>query len=175
VESSLRILPGSNNEMKEITKVLKNRIMVGAVAVSAALVPLAGMTALTAGPAGAAKPKGITCTKATGKVNETTFSAKINLADCSGTTGGAGKTTGTEGATSGTVKWANAKSTTFSTVEGTGTLCPSGDIADETINGNVTADSTGSTGIGAAVSAEICVSSALKVSLAPGTNFVIAK
>jgi hypothetical protein len=155
--------------------VLKNRIMLGAVAVSAALVPFAGMAALTAGPAGAAKPKGITCTSASGKVNTTTLSAKITLKGCSGNTGASGKTSGSEGQTSGTIKWANGKATSLSETTNSGTKCPSSDVADEVITGNVTTDTTGSTTVGAAVSGEICVNSSFKVSLAPGTDFVIAK
>ena len=61
---------------------LKNRIMVGAVAVSAALVPIAGVSALSAGPASAAKTKTITCTKGSGNIN-----TKIQLTGCNGNTG----------------------------------------------------------------------------------------
>src|SRR5580692_7061742 len=99
--------------MKEITRVLKNRIMIGAAALTAAAVPFAGM-ALSATPAGAKAPKGITCTTGTGSGKILKESATINLSGCSGTTGGKGTTTGKEGATSGTLKWGNGKTTTIS-------------------------------------------------------------
>ena len=155
---------------------LKNRMMLGAaVAATAVVVPLAGMTALAASPAGAAAaPKGIKCSAASGSVNTTTFSAKIKLTKCTGNTGASGKTKGVQGATSGTVKWANAKKTVFSEVVNPGTLCPAGGLADEVITGNVTSDTTGSTSVTAAVSGEICVSNSLTISLAPGTKFTFA-
>src|ERR1700744_2602554 len=110
--------------MKETTRVLKNRIMIGAATAAAVIVPIAGVSALASSPAGAAKPKGIICTKGTGKVNASTFSAKISLSACSGTTGTKGTTTGAEGDTSATINWANGKSTTFSEVQSAGSKCP---------------------------------------------------
>jgi hypothetical protein len=163
--------------MKEITRVLKNRIMIGAAALTAAAVPFAGM-ALTAGPAGAAKAKGITCTGGTGSGKVAKLSATIKFTGCSGNTGGTGSTTGTEGATSGSVKWGNAKTTGFTESTGTGTNCPSTSADDELITGNVTSDTTKSTTIGAAVSGEFCVTlngtgTKFKLKLAPGTKFTI--
>ncbi len=155
----------------------KNRIMLGVIAGSAALVPLAGM-AVTAGPAGAAKPKGITCTAASGKVNSM-GTAKINLSDCSGNTGTKGTTSGSATSTSATVKWANGKSTSFSESATAGTKCTNpATVDDELITGSVTADTTGSTKNGAAVSGEVCViskGSKLKIVNAPGVDFIIAK
>jgi hypothetical protein len=164
--------------MKEITRVLKNRIMIGAAALTAAAVPFAGM-AMTAGPAGAAKAKGITCTGGTGSGKVAKLSATINFTGCTGNTGGKGTTTGSEGATSGTIKWGNAKTTSLSETTGTGTNCPSTDADDELITGNVTADNTKSTTVGAAVSGEFCVTlnsagTKFKLKLAPGTKFTIA-
>jgi hypothetical protein len=157
--------------------------MIGAVAASAALVPIAGISALTAGPAGAAKPKGITCTKITGKVNGTTASAKINFATCTGTTGTKGTSTAAQTDPTTTIKWANGKTTTFTNVESTGgTKCkPSATLlADELLNGAVTADTTKSTTVGASVTGEFCVTSnaagtKIKLTGAPGVPFKIAK
>ncbi len=159
---------------------LKNRIMIGAAVGAAVIVPMAGVSALASSPAGAAKPKGITCTKGTGKVNASTSSAKISLSACTGNTGTKGTTTGTLGDTSGTINWANGKSTTFSEVTGPGTKCPTTDLADELITGNVTADNTKSTEVGAAVKGEFCVTEnmttmKIKLALAKGTTFTIAK
>jgi hypothetical protein len=162
--------------------VIKNRIMLGAVLGSVALVPVAGMSALTAGPAGAAKPKGITCSKVTGKVDQTTLSAKINLKTCTGTTGASGKTSASESDPTATITWANGKSTTFSDTQGTGTACKASAtlLADETITGAVTKDTTKSTTVGAAVSGEFCVTEntttgKIKLAGAPGVPFKIAK
>ncbi len=159
---------------------LKNRIMIGAATAAAVIVPIAGVSTLAASPAGAAKPHGIICTAGTGKVNASTFSAKITLSACSGTTGGKGTTTGTEGDTSGTINWTNGKSTTFSEAQSAGTKCPTTDLADELITGNVTADTTKSTAVGAAVNGEFCVTEnmttgKIKLTLAKGTSFTIAK
>ena len=152
---------------------LKNRIMLGALAGSAALVPVAGMTALSSGPAGAAKAKGITCSTLSGKVSST-GTAKINLSGCNGKTGGSGKSKGSATASSGTIKWKNGKSTTSSESYSGGSGCPGSDIT-EVVSGNVTADNTGSTSVGAALSATICYNSATsKLSLLPGTKFKFA-
>ena len=160
---------------------LKNRIMLGATALTAAAVPFAGM-ALTAGPAGAAKaPKGITCSGGTGSGKVAKLSATINFTGCtpSTKTGGTGTTKGAEGASSATVTWKNGKTTTFTETMGSGTACPTTDAADELITGNVTADTTKSTTVGAAVSAEFCVTlnsagTNFKLAMAPGTKFKIA-
>jgi hypothetical protein len=167
--------------MKENKRVLKNRIMLGVVAASAALVPLAGMAA-TSGPAGAAKPKGIICTGTTGTVNTTTDVAKIKNTGCSGNTGGKGKSTGSQTSTSSTEKWSNGDKTVFTeTASPTGTNCTDPNtVDDELITGNVTSDTTGSTKAGAAVTAELCAianptTGAITIVNAPGVNFVIAK
>ena len=152
---------------------IKQRIVRGTIAAVAVLVPVAGLTALATGPAGAAKPKGITCSKLTGKVNSA-GTAKINLSTCTGNTGGKGKSSGSASSSSGTIKWANGKSTTSTESYSAGTGCPAGDVAEQ-ISGNVTADNTGSTTVGAPVSATVCYNSSTgKLSLAPGTKFVIA-
>jgi hypothetical protein len=151
----------------------KNRIMLGAIVGSAALVPLAGMTALASSPAGAAKPKGITCSTLSGKVNSSGV-AKINLSGCTGNTGGSGKSKGSATASSGTIKWKNGKSTTSSEAYTSGSGCPGSDVT-EVISGNVTADSTGSTAVGAALSGTVCYNTATsKLSLKPGTKFKFA-
>ena len=155
---------------------LKNRIMLGATALTAAAVPFAGM-ALTAAPAGAKAPKGITCTTGTGSGKVAKLSATIKLSGCSGTTGKSGTTTGKEGATSGKITWANKKTTSFTEATGNGTNCPSTSADDELITGTVTADTTKSTAPGAAVSGEFCVTvkgSKFTLKLAPGTKFTIA-
>src|SRR5580698_6064897 len=152
---------------------LKTRIMLGAVVGSAALVPLAGVTALASGPAGAAKPKGITCSTLSGKVSGSGV-AKINLSGCTGKTGGKGSSKGSATASSGTIKWANGKSTTSSESYTGGSGCPGSDIT-EVVSGNVTADNTGSTSVGAALSATICYNaSTSKLSLLAGTKFKFA-
>ncbi len=152
---------------------LKNRIMIGAIAGSAALVPLAGMTALASSPAGAAKPKGITCTALSGKVSST-GTAKIKVTGCNGNTGGSGKSKGSATASSGTITWANGKSTTSTESYASGSGCPGSDVT-EVISGNVTADNTKSTSVGAALSATVCYnSSTSKLSLLPGTKFTFA-
>jgi hypothetical protein len=163
--------------------VIKNKFMLGAVLGSVALVPVAGMSALTASPAGAAKPKGITCTKITGKVDGTTFSAKINFKTCTGTTGASGKSTAAQTDPTTTINWANGKSTTFTNVENAdGTKCKASAtlLADETLSGAVTADTTKSTTVGAAVTGEFCVTEnattgKIKLTGAPGVPFKIAK
>lgn len=149
---------------------LKNRIALAAVAGSAALVPLAGISALTTGVASAKTPKGISCSTLSGKV-KSSGTAKINLSNCTGNTGGSGKSKGSATASSGTVTWANGKSTTSSESYTSGSGCPSGDVA-EAISGSVTADTTKSTAKGAPLSATVCYNSTTsKLSLAPGTKF----
>jgi len=146
--------------------VLKNRIMIGAVAASAALVPIAGVTALTAGPAGAAKTKTITCTQISGK-----SSGKVQLKDCSGNTGGSSKKfAGTTLEEGGTITWTNGKTTTFGAATlGLGTNCPTTDTADVTATGTVTADTTKSAKpIPGVYSGEVCVNGSGKISAPPG-------
>ena len=153
---------------------LKNRMMLGVVTASAVIVPFVGVTALTAGQAGAKTPKGIKCTSLSGKSNTSTGAVKESLSGCSGKTGGSGKSKSSGSSSTSTLKWANGKSTTFTASTGAGSGCASGDFA-EAISGNVTADTTGSTAVGAAVTASACYNPANnKISLAPGTKFVIA-
>jgi hypothetical protein len=144
--------------------VVKNRIVLAAVAGSAALIPLAGVAVLGVGPAGAAAT-GISCAKVGGNANVPANSSKITLKTCNGNTGTKGTIKGTAAVGStGTVKWANGKSTSFTESTATGTKCaatggPIGGalVADEVLSGSVTADTTGSTTVGAAVTAEVCV------------------
>ena len=145
--------------------VLKNRLMIGAVAASAALVPIAGVTALTAGPAGAAKTKTISCTKITGSAT-----GMVQLKSCNGNTGGSSqKFAGTTIEAGGTITWANGKTTTFgASTLGSGTACKAGDT-DITATGAVTADTTKSAKpIPGVYSAEVCVNAAGKVSAPKG-------
>jgi hypothetical protein len=128
-------------------------------------------------PAGAA-PKGISCSKLSGSANTTTGAEKIKLSGCNGNTGGSGTQKGTVTATSGTVKWHNGKSTTGTQSAVAGSGCVTGDLT-EVISGNVTAETTGSTSVGAAVSATICAApgtttGTYKLSLLPGTKFTYA-
>jgi hypothetical protein len=165
--------------MKEITRVIKNRILIGALAASAALVPIAGVSALSGVEAGATTPTGITCTSGSGPVDASTFTATINFSGCTGKTGGSGTTTDSQGQTSGTVTWAKTpKTTTFTLKSTTGTKCDSSALADEVLKGKVTADKTKSTAVGAKVKGEFCVDSDssgnITISLAPGTKFTIA-
>jgi hypothetical protein len=157
--------------MKETKRVLKNRIMVGAVAVSAALVPIAGVSALSAGPASAAKTKTITCTKGSGNIN-----TKIQLTGCNGNTGTKTmKLSALLLASGGTVTWANGKTTSFGQPTlGTGTHCTakSSTAGDETATGPVTADTTKSAKpIPGVFSGEVCLTTAGKFSLPAGHPF----
>jgi hypothetical protein len=166
--------------MKEITRVLKNKILIGIIAGSAALIPLAGIAA-TSSPAGA-KATGITCTTTTGKVNSTSGVAKITESGCSGNTGGSGTTKGSATSTSSTVKWHNGTNTVLDeTATPDGTKCTNPNtIEDEVITGTVSSDTTGSTKPGAAITGEICAlenTTTGKVTIvgAPGVDFKIAK
>jgi hypothetical protein len=153
--------------MKENTRVLKNRIMIGAAAAAAAIVPIAGVSALAASPAGATT-KTISCTAMSGNVG-----TKIQLKGCNGNTGGKSKKTavGTL-ATGGTIKWANGKTTTFGpSTLGAGTNCPAGDT-DETATGAVTADTTKSAKpIPGVFSGEVCIDGSGNLSLPAGHPF----
>jgi hypothetical protein len=158
--------------MKEITKVFKNRIMLAAVAGSASLVPLAGISALTAGTA-SANPSGIKCTSYTGTVNLTAGTTKFKFSGCTGNTGGTGKARGTTSSPAATIKWTNTKRTGITQSEGAGTgPCPSGD-SPVGITGSVTSDTTGSTAVGKSVKAQVCFTPAGTFALVPGTKLVI--
>ncbi len=158
---------------------IKHRIVGGFLAASAVLVPVAGFTALAAAPASAA-PHGIKCSKLSGSANTSTGAEKIKLTGCTGNTGGTGKEKGTVTSTSGTVKWANGKSTTGTESTTASSGCPQSGALTELISGSVTADTTGSTTVGAAISATVCaVPSATnpavyKLSLLAGTKFTYA-
>jgi hypothetical protein len=159
--------------------VVKNRIIRGAIAGSAVLIPFGGVTALAVNPA-AAQPTGIACNKVIGTIN--TVQQVIHPKICTGTTGGMGTIHTTVNPPSHmTVDWLNGRHTKLTTNFSAGTLCtPSSTLlADEVLSGAVHHDTTGSTTIGAAVSAEFCVSSTstsgvYTITNAPGTKFVIA-
>jgi hypothetical protein len=157
--------------MKESAKVLKKRILLAVIAGFAAVVPLAGMTALTNGPAGA-QPPGIKCSAASGTVTGSTL--HIHLAVCTGTTGASGHTMVTSPGGSWRIKWANLDKTHFTYTTGPWTRCPVASVADVVVTGTVTSDNTSDTTAGAALSGEFCVSASLTIALAPGTKFVIA-
>ena len=158
---------------------IKKQIIGGFIAASAVLVPVAGFTALAAAPAGAA-PHGISCSKLSGTANTTTGAEKIKVSTCTGNTGGSGKQKGTITSTSGTVKWANGKSTSGTESATAGSGCSGSGTLTELISGNVTADNTGSTSVGAALSATICATpeaanpAVYKLSLLSGTKFKYA-
>jgi hypothetical protein len=157
--------------------VIKKRIVHGSIAVAAVLAPVVGFSALAASPAGAA-PKGISCSKLSGTANTSTGVVKTKLKTCTGNTGGSGKSNGTITETSGQVKWHNGKQTTATQTATAGSGCPSGSTT-EVLSGNVTSDSTGSTTVGAAVSATICATptsnpDVINLSLLSGTKFVFA-
>jgi hypothetical protein len=156
--------------------VLKKRIVIGALAGAAALIPFGGVAAVVgSSPAGAAPP-GITCTGLSGTVDLTTDSATIALSGCSGNTGGSGKTSGSESSTTAKVKWKNKDKTKFDDVtntEQTNTLCASGDV-QELNTSTVKSDTTGDTAKGAGESVTICYDPTTnELSLAPGTDYVI--
>jgi hypothetical protein len=159
--------------------VIKKRIIGGFIAASAVLVPVAGLTALAAAPAGAV-PHGISCSKLSGTANTTTGAEKIKLSTCTGNTGGSGKQKGTITATSGVVKWVNGKSTTGTESATSGSGCTGTGTITEVISGSVTADTTGSTSVGATLSATVCAvpettnPAVYKLSLLPGTKFKYA-
>jgi hypothetical protein len=157
--------------MKESAKVLKKRILLAVITGCAALVPLAGMAALTNGPAGA-QPPGIKCSAASGTVIGSTL--HIHLTVCTGNTGASGHTKLTPPSGSWRIKWANLDRTHFTYSLGAGTRCPVSSVADVLVTGTVTADNTADTAVGAALAGEFCVSTGLTIALAPGTKFVIA-
>ena len=143
---------------------LKNRMMIGAAALTAAVVPFAGM-ALSAGPASAAKTKSITCTKISGS-----SAGDVQLKGCTGNTGGSSKKfPGTTLEAGGTITWTNGKTTTFGPANlGSGTKCPTTDT-DVTATGVVTADTTKSLKpIPGVYSGEVCVTATGKISEAKG-------
>ncbi len=159
---------------------VKNRLVRGSLVLAAAAVPLAGMTALAASPAGASKPKGITCTKLSGSANTNTGADKTKVTGCTGNTGASGKSKGMVTDTTVTDKWANGKSTSYTQSATGGSGCTQAGALTEVESGTVTADNTGSTTVGAAVSATVCVvpsatqPGVYKISLLPGTKFIIA-
>jgi hypothetical protein len=157
--------------------VLKKRIVIGALAGAAALIPLGGAAAVVGSSPAGATPPGITCTALSGTVNSS-GSATIELTGCTPTnTGGSGKTGGSAAATTSKVKWKSGKKTKFDDVTDTpetNTLCATGDV-QELSTSTVKSDTTGDTAKGAAQSATVCydpTTSAL--SLAPGTDYSIA-
>ena len=135
---------------------VKNRMVRGSIAVAAALVPLGGVTALAASPAGAV-PHGITCSVLKGSYNTSTGAIKTKVSTCTGNTGGSGKSSGNASDTTITEKWTNGKATTSTVSATAGSGCTQAGAITEVESGTVTADNTGSTTIGAAVSATVCV------------------
>ena len=128
-------------------------------------------TVATATPA-SALPTGIKCRVLTGNIATT-----VTLKRCRvGNTGGASKPmTATSLATGGTIEWINGKTTTvkLTVVEGDSTTCPVGNTRYDA-KGKVTADTTGSTSVGAKVKASVCLDNATgDLSLVPGTAAVI--
>lgn len=160
--------------------------MLGAAAAAAAIVPIAGISALTATQAGATLP-GIKCSAGTGSVfTSPAPGATINLSGCTGNTGGSGSTTSLQTDTKGTIVWNTTgkkpKKTSYSLKYATGTKCAAaglGTVADEVLKGSkVVSDTTKDTAVGAAVKAELCIdpdgSGGLEIQLVPGTKFSIA-
>ena len=108
---------------------VKNLIIRGSIAAAVAMIPAAGVIALTAGTAGAAHPDktGITCSKVSGTANINTNMSTLKLKTCTGNTGTSGKSKGTASSstTTSVIKWKNVKGTTVGNIQlTTGTLCP---------------------------------------------------
>jgi hypothetical protein len=139
------------------------------IAAAVTLIPIGTASVALASPASAAIPQ-ITCKAMTGTVNPTTHKVVTHLSKCNGNTGGGGSSTGSETATSATVKWKNGKSTSFTVAQGAPTKpCPTGDTPSS-VSGKVTADTTGSAGVGGTVSENVCFNpNTLTISLATGT------
>jgi hypothetical protein len=174
--------------------VIKKRIVRGAIALTAVLVPVAGFTAVIAGPVAAVTPKGIvytklsiTCTKLSGSSNTSNGVTNTKLSGCTGNTGGSGKSksNGTRMApfrsdqpTSVTYKWSNGKTTSFTVSYSAGSGCTQPGAMTVVESGSVTADTTKSTSVGAAVTATVCAypsptnPDVIKLSLLTGTKFV---
>jgi hypothetical protein len=146
---------------------------------SLAIAAIAGSAALAAAPmvapAGAVTRTGIKCSKLAGNISTT-----IKASTCTGNTGGASKAMSSSALAtgSGKVNWVNGKSTGFKvTITQSGTLCKPLGAAWTQYNakGNVTSDTTGSTHVGAAVTAHVCVNGNTgAIRLAPNTKLVIA-
>jgi hypothetical protein len=137
---------------------------------SAVLVGSGALAAVgTATPAGAL-PTGIKCRVLTGNIATT-----VTLKKCSGNTGGASQAmTATSLATGGQIKWVNGKTTDVSlkVVQGDSTTCPTNNTRYDA-KGKVTADTTGSTTVGAKVKASVCVDNTTgAIALVPGTRAV---
>ena len=158
-----------------ITHGLARRAMLG----SAVLIALTGVTMLGVSPA-EAKVTGITCTKLSGSTNTTLGTDKTKLTGCSGNTGGVGNTKGLITDATSRVKWVNGKSTKFSVSYSSGSGCTQTGALTQVELGFVLADTTGSTTVGAEVSATVCVvpsptsAGVYKISLLPGTKFIIS-
>ena len=160
---------------------LKNRIMIGAAVAAAAIVPVAGVSALAASPAGAAAKPGINCTSVTGTRERHDDGGQAQLQGLHAHH--EDRRHGQEHGFSVVDLRARSRGRTGRRPASPrprplGRICASGNVADELITGNVTADNTKATTVGAAVSGEICatVTATGKVKLknAPGVNFVIA-
>jgi hypothetical protein len=125
----------------------------------------------TATSASALDPTGIRCKVLTGNIATT-----VTLKKCNGNTGGASQAmTATSLATGGTINWVNGKSTTvkLTVAEGDSTTCPVNNTRYNA-KGKVTADTTGSTTVGAKVKAAVCVDNGTgAIMLVPDTKAVI--
>jgi hypothetical protein len=146
------------------------------IAAAVALIPVGGASVALAAPASAAVPS-ITCKALTGTANTTTGKVVTHLTKCSGNTGGAGTANGNLSSATATDKWKNGKSTTFTVHVAGGTKpCPTGDMP-EAVSGKVTADTTGSAGVGGTVSENLCFhptsSTTGTLSLSAGTTVKI--
>jgi hypothetical protein len=100
----------------------------------------------------------------------------VTLKRCGvGNTGGASQPMqATSLATGGTINWINGKTTTvkLTVVEGDSTTCPAGNTRYDA-KGKVTADTTGSTSVGAKVKASVCVNNTTgDIALVPDTRAV---
>ena len=155
---------------------LKSRYRRFAVAVLASA-SLAGMFALTGGPASAAFV-GIKCTGLTGTVSGT-----IKATGCNGNTGGSSVAQTTSSLLSGgVVHWVNGKTTTIgpastSTTETDSDAppkgpCPAG-TSETSAKGSVTADTTGSAPVPGMYKAEVCVDGSGNISVEPGSKLKI--
>ena len=160
---------------------LKNRIMIGAAAAAAAIVPIAGVSALAASPAGAATPKGITCTKLTGSANTSTGVDKTKVTGCTPTTktGGTGKSKGMITDTTVTTKWANGKSTSYTQSASAGSGCTQANALTEVRPAPSLLTPPEAPPLGRLSDATVCVvpsatnPAVFKISLLPGTKFKI--
>jgi hypothetical protein len=138
---------------------------------------LAGMFAITAGPASAAFV-GIKCTGLTGTVSGT-----IQATGCNGNTGGSSVPQSTSSLISGgVVHWVNGKTTTIGAATTSSTEtdsdappkapCPAG-TSETSAKGSVTADTTGSAPVPGTYKVEVCVDGSGNITIEPGSKLKI--